>query len=192
MSSDFLDVKELTALGLRRFGDGVRISRHVLFFGADRIEIGDFCRVDAHCILSAGPDGLRIGRNVHISAYSAVLGRDLVTIGDFATISVRCTIFSSNDDYSGDTMTNPTVPLDYRGVQNAPVHVGAHTILGTGCTVLPGVRIGESAAVGAGSLVKQDVPPFTIVAGVPAKRVGQRRDGHRALAKAMLQEEGRR
>ena len=192
MKNDFLDDRELAGLGLKRLGRHVRISRHALLFGADRIEVGDYCRIDAFCILSAGADGLRIGRNVHISAYTAILGRMLVDIGDFATISVRCTIFSSSDDYSGAAMTNPTIPLKYRCVQDAPVYVGAHAIVGAGSIVLPGVCIGESVAVGAGSLVKQNVPPFTIVAGVPAKRLGQRKDNHRALAVAMIEEESRR
>jgi acetyltransferase-like isoleucine patch superfamily enzyme len=189
MRSNFLDPDELAAAGFAEIGDQVKISRHAMFFGNERMRFGSSVRIDAFCILSAGRPGLRIGRNVHVSAYVAVLGQASVEIGDFATISVRCTIFSSNDDYSGDTMTNPTVPQEYRGAEDAPVYIGPHAILGTGCTVLPGVRIGESAAVGAGSLVKQNVPPFAIVAGTPARIIGQRRNGHRRHAETMLRAE---
>jgi acetyltransferase-like isoleucine patch superfamily enzyme len=189
MKSDFLDQDELVLRDFAEVGDQVQISRHALFFGNERISIGDFVRVDAFCIISAGRLGVRIGRNVHLSAYVSVLGQASVEISDFATISARCTIFSSNDDYNGDTMTNPTVPEKYRRAQDAPVHVGPHAILGAACTVLPGVRIGESAAVGAGSLVREDVPPFAIVAGTPARIIGQRRNGHRILAETMLRGE---
>ena len=89
------------------------------------------------------------------------------------SISARCTIFSSNDDYSGDTMTNPTVPDRYRGTVDARVVVNSHVILGAGTTVLVWVTLGESAAVGAMSLVKEDVAAFTIVAGVPARLCGR-------------------
>ena len=64
-----------------------------------------------------------------------------------------------------------------------------HALIGTGCIVLPGVTIGESSCVGAGSLVKVDVAPFDMVAGVPARVIGQRRTQHRALAANLLREE---
>jgi len=130
-----------------------------------------------------------VGRNVHFSAYSAILGREAVDIGDFATVSARCTIFSSTDDYSGAAMANATVPERYRGAVDAPVIVQTHALIGAGCIVLPGVTIGESACIGAGSLVKADVAPFDIVAGVPARVIGQRRTEHRALAENLMRED---
>ena len=189
MISDFLDAEELAMLGLAAVGQKVQVSRRAVFFGPGWISLGDHSRVDAFCILSAGPAGLRVGRNVHISAYSAILGRETVVIGDFATISVRCTIFSSNDDYSGATMGNATVPAPYRGAVDAPVRVQAHAMIGVGSILLPGVTVGESACVGAASLVKVDVAPFDVVAGVPARVIGHRRTEHRALAEQMLREE---
>lgn len=184
MKTDFLSARRIVALGFKRLGRDVRISRHALFFGCDRIAIGDHCRVDAFCLISAGT-GITIGRNVHLSAYVSIVGRHEVTIGDFATISMRCSIFSSNDDYSGATMTNPTIPDQFRGAIHAPVIIGAHAILGTGVIVLPGVHINESASVGAGSLVKSDVPAMMIVAGVSAKIIRKRLPDHRALAEQL-------
>lgn len=189
MTSDFLDAEELAALGLAAVGRKVQVSRRAAIFGPGWINLGDHTRVDAFCILSAGPAGIRVGRNVHISAYTAILGREAVEIGDFATISVRCTIFSSNDDYSGATMGNATVPGPYRGAVDAPVKVKAHAMIGAGSILLPGVTVEESACVGAASLVKADVAPFDIVAGVPARVIGRRRAEHRALANQMLREE---
>jgi galactoside O-acetyltransferase len=186
VNDDFLSADEMAQLGLAAIGADVRISRHALLIGAERIAIGDRSRIDAFTVLAAG-ERLTIGRHAHISAYAAVLGRGPVDIGDFASIAPRCTIFSSNDDYSGDTMTNPTVPDEYRGTIDARVVVGAHVILGAGTTVLAGVTLGESAAVGAMSLVKGDVAEFTIVAGVPAREIGKRRRGHRALSDRMEQ-----
>lgn len=187
MSTDFLSPAELAALGLASVGRDVRISRHALLFNADRISIGDQTRIDAFCILSAG-DGITIGRNVHVSAFVSVLGRAAVTIGDFATVSVRCSIFSSQDDFSGATMANPTLPLAYRGAVDAAVAIGPHALLGAGTIVLPGVTIGESVSVGAASLVKHDVPPYTVVAGVPVRRIGERRREHRESADRFVRE----
>lgn len=186
MQSDFLDPAELARLGLCAAGHDVQVSRHAVFFSPERISLGDHVRIDAFCILSAGAPGLRIGRNVHFSAYAAVLGQEAVEIGDFATVSARCTIFSSNDDYSGATMANATIPADYRGAVSAPVVLGAHALLGAGCIVLPGVTVGESACVGALSLVKSDVGAFEIVAGIPARVIGRRQTGHRTLAARLI------
>lgn len=186
MSNDFLSSEEIKALGLKRVGHSIRISRHALFFAPNKIAIGDYSRIDAFCIISGGGDGVTIGRNVHISAYVSILGRREVIIGDFATISVRCSIFSSNDDYTGATMTNPTIPEQFRDSFDAPVLIGAHVILGTAVTVLPGVQIGESAGIGAGSLIKSDVPASAIMAGIPARLIRMRLPGHRALADKFL------
>jgi acetyltransferase-like isoleucine patch superfamily enzyme len=188
MVTDFLTPGELTSLGLAAVGEGVEISRHALFFAPERIQIGAHTRIDAFAVLAAGAGGIRIGRNVHISAHATILGAGGVDIDDFSTVSVRCSIFSSNDDYSGATLTNPTVPAELRGVLDAQVRIGPHAIVGAGSVVLPGVTIGESSAVGALSVVKQDVPPFSIAAGVPARIVGRRRAEHRDLAAAYLNE----
>ena len=69
---------------------------------------------------------------------------------------------------------------------NLPVRIEEHAIVGCGSVVLPGVVIGRGAAVGALSLVKRDVEPFTIVAGTPARPVGTRdRERLEALAQRL-------
>jgi galactoside O-acetyltransferase len=189
VTNDFLAPSELAALGLASAGRSVQISRHALLFAPERMHLGDSVRIDAYCVISAGLPGLSIGRNVHLSAHVTILGQGPVEIGDFATLSVRCSIFSSNDDYSGHTMTNPTVPSRYRNSENAPVVIGAHAILGAGVIVLPGARIGESAAVGAASLINTDIPDFAIAAGIPARLIGERQHGHRRLTEELLRSE---
>lgn len=156
------------------------------------ISIGDYSRIDAFSVLSGNAAGLSIGRNVHISAHVTILGRERTEIADFCTISVRCSLFSSGDEFSGAIMTNPTIPAPFRVTHDKPVTIGRHAILGAAAIVLPGVIIGESAAVGAHSLVKSDVPPLTIVAGCPARVIGRRRTEHLALEAEFLTREGRR
>lgn len=186
--SDFLNPAELSALGFAHFSEDALVSRRALVLNPANISIGRFARIDAFCILSGGDEGLSIGRNVHIAAHCTVMGRGQIHIGDFAGLSVRCSIFSSNEDYSGDSLTNPAVPERYRNVTSGPVTIGAHSILGAGTVVLPNVTIGESTAVGALSLVRRDLPSGVIAIGAPARVIGQRRDGHRALAEQYLAE----
>jgi galactoside O-acetyltransferase len=185
---DFLTPEEVSSLGLAAAGRDLSISRHALFFGADRLSIADHTRIDAFCIVSASLAGIKIGRYVHISAYCSILGHQRVEIGDFVNVSPRCTILSSNDDFSGATMVGPMVPQALRGVVEAPVFIRDHAVLGTASIVLPGVTIGESAAVGAASLVKTDVNAYSIVAGVPARMIGRRQSRHRELSDTFLAE----
>jgi maltose O-acetyltransferase len=61
--------------------------------------------------------------------------------------------------------------------RGGPVTIGDHAWIGFRAIVLPGVSIGEGAVVGAGAVVSRDVPPFTIVAGNPARPIGRRPAG---------------
>lgn len=188
MTNDFLNEKELAELGFAVLGRDVKISRHAVLLSPEHICIGDRSRVDAFCVLSASNRGLVIGRHVHVSAHCAILGQDRVEIEDYASVSARCSIFTSNDDYSGVAMTNPTVPFSHRVTTSGLVRIQSHAILGSGAVILPKVTIGESAAVGALSLVKQDVPAFAIAAGVPARVIGSRSQSHRDLADRIKQD----
>jgi dTDP-4-amino-4,6-dideoxy-D-glucose acyltransferase len=132
----------------------------------------------AFSLISGNAKGLFIGSYVHLSAYVSILGADQTTIEDFCTISVRCSLFTSNDDYSGLGLTNPTVPSKYRSATDGPVHLKKHCIIGAGSIVLPNVTVGRSAAVGALTLVKTNVEDYAIVAGTPMRRLGTRRREH--------------
>lgn len=186
---DFLDDDELAALGLASFGHNVKISRRALLLAPETISIGDNSRIDAFAVLSGNAEGVVIGRNVHISAHATILGRGRAEIGDFCAVGVRCCVFTSGDNLDGTVMTNPTVPEHYRGQVDGPVTLGRHVVLATGAVVLPHVTVGASAAIGALSLVKKDVPPFAIMAGCPARQIGQRRPEHLALEAEYLAQE---
>jgi acetyltransferase-like isoleucine patch superfamily enzyme len=69
------------------------------------------------------------------------------------------------------------VPVIQTDLVIKPVRIGAHADIGVNAVVLPGVTIGKGAIVGAGAVVTRDVPPYAVVAGVPA-RLLRWRDGH--------------
>jgi maltose O-acetyltransferase len=112
--------------------------------------------------------GFRIGKDVYIAddliIVEELAERGNVTIGDRVSIAPRVTLVtSSHPNHSS-----------IRGF--APVAQGAIVIeddawLGAGCVILPGVRIGRGAVVGANSVVSADVPPLHVVAGQPARTV---------------------
>jgi len=171
----FLSQTALEAIGFRSLGRDVRVSGKASIYNPGRISIGDHARIDDFAVISAGEGGISIGRHVHIAVGVTLVGAAEILIEDFAGVSARSNIYSANDDYSGETMTGPTVPDHLRNVDCRPVRIGRHVVVGAGCVVTPGVTIGEGAAVGSLSLVNKDIPPFEIHGGVPARKLATRR-----------------
>lgn len=174
MSTSFMTRDEVSRIGFLEVGKGVKISRMARFYNAANIRIADESRIDDFCILSAGEGGIDIGRNVHIACYTSIQGQARVFIRDFANLSSRVAIYSSNDDYSGEFMTNPTVDSRYTNVHSEEVYIGKHVIIGAGSVILPGSFLEEGVAIGALSLVKGHLDAFGIYAGVPARHIKPR------------------
>ncbi|HEY4641156.1 MAG TPA: acyltransferase [Thermoanaerobaculia bacterium] len=162
--SGFLSEDELTAFGFASCGENVLIDRSARFYGASRISIGSNVRIDAYSVISAGVQGITIGHHVHIGVFVFLTGAARIELHDFAGLSGRVSLYSSNDDYHGEGLTGPTVPDELRKVTSAPIVIGRHAVVGAGSVILPGVTLHEGACVGALSLIRKDVPAFTIVA----------------------------
>lgn len=181
--------EQLDEMGFVSVGSNVRLSDKASIYGAGRIRIGNNVRIDDFCVLSAGEGGIDIGDNVHIAVFSVLVGHGNITLESFAGLSSRVTIYSSSDDYSGEHLTNPTIPEQYLGVQTAPVRLARHVIVGAGTVILPGVTLRTGAAVGALSVVTRDCDEFTIYAGVPARRVNNRRRDLLELERRLVAEQ---
>lgn len=181
-----LNAAQIEAMGFAHVGRNVRLSDRASFYGAERISIGDNTRIDDFCVLSAGEGGIAIGAYVHIAVYCSLMGAAAIRLADFAGLSSRVAIYSSNDDYSGASMTNPTVPMRFKHVTDAPVSLGRHVIVGSGSVILPGVVLQDGVAIGALSLVRRSCEPFSIYAGNPARRIGERKRDLLALEQQLL------
>ncbi len=173
----YLSESQLQALGFKRLGRNVRLSDKASIYNPANIEIDDHARIDDFCVVSAGDGGLSIGRYVHVAVYCSLMGGGRIEMHDFSGLSSRVSVYSSNDDYSGNYMTNPAVPAAYTHVTHAPVVIEKHVIIGAGSIILPGVTIGRGTAVGALSLIKGDCEPHSVYFGCPAKRIGKRASG---------------
>jgi len=166
---------ELVAFGFADLGSNVNISRKASLYGVERISIGNNVRIDDFCVISAGKGGIKIGNYIHIAVYSSIIGAGNITLEDYCNISSRVAIYISNDDYSGEYMTNPMVPNEYTRVENAPVKISKHVIIGSGSVVLPGVTIGRGSAVGALSLVRNSLDSWGVFVGQPVKFIKTRK-----------------
>ena len=78
------------------------------------------------------------------------------------------------DDYSRNTLTNPTIPSEFKNITRGTVLISKHVLIGTGSIVFPNLTIGEGCAIGVMSLVNKSLDPWGIYAGIPAKRIKER------------------
>ena len=185
----YLKVSELKALGFNSIGKNVLISRKASIYNPAMISIGDYTRIDDFCILSAGEGGIHIGKYVHIACYCSLIGNSPIILHDFSGLSSRVAVYSSTDDFSGEAMPHPTIPKKFRKVISKPIVLNKHVLVGTGSIILPGVNLGEGAAVGALSLVDKNCDPFWIYIGIPAKKLKKRKRNLLQLEKELLNEE---
>ena len=144
----WLPSRRLRRFVLRRYlkslGPGCTVQMGVKIWHAPRIEVGSRVVVNAGSVL----DGRHFG----------------ITIGDDVSIGPEATVLTLGHDPDSPTFAN----------RGGCVRIGRRCWIAYRAIILPGVTIGEGAVVGAGSIVTRDVPAFAIVAGAPAKVVGQR------------------
>jgi maltose O-acetyltransferase len=144
---------------------GRQLSTLLRAFGAD---IG--AAVDLrHPLIIHNPQNrfrdLSIGSQTHIGKDCLLDLTAPVTIGGAVTLAMRVTLITHLDTYY-----SPLRLETYRSA-SAPVVIEDGAYIGAGAVVLHGVRIGRCSVVAAGAVVREDVPPFSVVAGVPARIV---------------------
>lgn len=170
--NSFYTKEELKDIGLKSYGDNVLISRYARIYGASNITIGNNVRIDDFCILSGN---ITIHNYVHIAAYCCLFGgKSGIEMFDYTGLSSRSAIYADSDDYSGNALTNPTIPGKYRNVSGGKVIFSKHALVGTGSTILPGVFLGEGVSVGSMSLVSKSLEPWGIYVGIPCKKIKER------------------
>lgn len=169
----YLSREVLNNLGFKKLGRNVLVSDRASLYNTEQMEIGDNSRIDDFCVVSGN---IKIGRNVHITPQCLVAGGiPGIEIGDFIALAYGVKVFAQSDDYSGLTMTNSTVPKEFKTEIMAPVKIGRHSIIGAGSIIMPGVNIGEGNAIGANSLVLRSTQDWQIYAGSPVKKIKERR-----------------
>ena len=145
-----------------KLGKNVRIFEFTNLYGC---EIGDNSKIGAFVEIQKNA---KIGKNVKVSTHTFVC--EGVTIED--DVFVGHNVSFINDKYPRSTNESGALQTeeDWKVV---PTYVRKGASIGTSSTILCGITIGEGAMVGAGSVVTKDVPPHTIVAGVPARVRGK-------------------
>lgn len=170
--TSFYTENELKGIGLKEYGTNVLISRNASIYGAENIVVGNNVRIDDFCILSGN---IVLKSNIHIAAYCALFGgKEGIVLEDFAGLSSRCVIYAESDDYTGNYLTNPTIPEKYRKVEGGRVVLSKHVIVGTGTSIMPSVFIGEGVSIGSMSFVSKSLDAWGIYVGCPCRKIKER------------------
>jgi acetyltransferase-like isoleucine patch superfamily enzyme len=88
---------------------------------------------------------------------------------DYTGLSPRVTVFSATDDFSGDSLIGPMVDSKFTNEIGGKVLIKKYSQIGSNCVILPGVAVNEGVAVGAMSLINQNLQEWKIYKGIPAK-----------------------
>ena len=162
----YLSERELRRLRLKHLGNNVSVSDRASIYEPELISIGDHSRIDDFCVVSGN---VTIGSHVHFPVFCNVAGGEPgITFEDFSCLAYGVHVSAQSDDYSGQTLTNSTVPDIYKAEAKKPVHVRRHCIVGTSSVIMPGVVLAEGTAVGAMTLVTRSTEEWSIYVGIPA------------------------
>jgi acetyltransferase-like isoleucine patch superfamily enzyme len=156
----------------RSFGHGVRIEHSVGFKHIETFEIGNNVFIGAQTFIQGRFDGrCVIGDHVWIGPQSYFDARDLVIEESVGWGPGAKVLGSAHTGLPVD------VPIIQTDLDIKPVRIEAWADIGVNAVILPGVTVGKGSIVGAGAVVTKVVPPFAIVAGVPARFL-RWREGH--------------
>jgi acetyltransferase-like isoleucine patch superfamily enzyme len=145
------------------------LSREGIVIG-DNVSILNNTIIECTGVIRDMGEGLVIGSNVGIAQNCFLQVRGRVIIGNDVIFGPGVYLFSENHNFD-----NPDLPVSVQGETRKGVRIGDGVWIGARAVILDGVKIGRSSIVAAGSVVNKDVPPFAIVAGVPAKIIKDRK-----------------
>lgn len=181
---------ELRSFGFNSIGENVRISKNCTIAGLNNISIGDNVIIDSFCsIIATGIEGqLILGSYVHIGGFCHILANNGIEIKNFSGLSQGVKIYSRTDDYSGRSLTNPTIPNKYKSVKKGQVLINEHVIVGANSIILPNVNVGIGSSIGALSLVATNLESWTMYFGNPLRKLAKRSDTLLLKKEAFLKE----
>ena len=131
-----------------------------------KFSLGDYSVIESYSCVNNAVGDVIIGDHTRVGLHNTIIGP--VTIGHHVNLAQGITVTALNHVFS-DTGKR----IDEQGITTDPVVIEDDIWIGANAVILPGVKIGNHSVVAAGAVVTKDVPPHTLVAGVPAKVIKQ-------------------
>lgn len=163
---------------------GGQVGRNVKFYGGVRIvgnatgaiKIGDDVRILRGVTMSTTPTGkIHIGSCSHVGENTIVFSDIGIQIGDNVIIGPQNIIIDFDHTYASFE-----IPINQQGINRKEVTIEDDVWISSHCVIIKGVRIGKGSVVGAGSVVNKDVPPYTVVGGVPIRVIKKRGEAQKS------------
>src|ERR1700738_1584489 len=143
---------------------GVKTFEYTKIIGIENIEFGTAIVLDDFTLIYA-KGRIKFGNHIHVACFASISGGAELEIGDFTAVSQGARILTGTDDFTDGGFGNSTIDEKYRNTKRAPVSIGRFCMIGANSVVLPGVKIGEGATVGACSVVTKDLEPWGVYIG---------------------------
>ena len=131
-----------------------------------KFSLGDYSVIESFACINNAVGDVMIGDHTRIGLHNTIIGP--VEIGSHVNLAQGITVTALNHNFD-DTEKR----IDEQGVSTNPVTIEDDVWVGANAVILPGVTIGNHCVVAAGAVVTKDVPPHSLVAGVPAKVIKQ-------------------
>lgn len=148
------------------------VSAKAIFKEKSLIRIDKTAEIKDYVIIQTHDQAVEIGSYTQINPFTVIYGDGGVVIGKNVMIAPHCMIATGNHDFR-----QTKIPMRFAGsISKGPIIIEDDVWIGANCTITDGVKIAQGAVVGANSVVVHDVNAYDIVAGVPAKVIGNRKD----------------
>ncbi|WP_036913057.1 DapH/DapD/GlmU-related protein [Prevotella sp. FD3004] len=131
-----------------------------------KFSLGDYSVIESFACINNAVGDVIIGNYTRIGLHNTIIGP--VTIGHHVNLAQGITVTALNHKFE-----NPDIRIDEQGVSTKPVVIGNDIWVGANAVILPGITIGDHSVIAAGAIVTKDVPPHSLVAGIPAKVIKQ-------------------
>jgi acetyltransferase-like isoleucine patch superfamily enzyme len=160
---------------LRKCGSDSFILRPRLINGPEYIELGDRTMINKHSWLSAISEyagerfhpRLMFGNDVYVGRYACIVATQDIVIEDGCVLSEHVYVADNGHGLS----PRAGLIMQQKLVHKGAVRLGPHCFIGYRACILPGVQLGEHCVVGANSVVTESFPPYSMVAGIPARLI---------------------
>lgn len=183
--------EELSKVGFKSIGKNVKIAKNCTITDPSNITIGNNVTIDSFCsLIATGANSmLKLGSYVHIGAFCHILANGGgVEIKDYSGLSQGVKIYSKSDDYSGQSLTNATIPDKYRKLDQGKVIIDEHVIVGANSVILPNINIGAGVSIGALSLVSTNLESWNLYFGNPLRKLKRKSNGLLVLKEEFLKD----
>ena len=147
----------------------IALSKRGIVFG-ERCTVGRFAYIaPTNPLLGEPGEGLKVGDHSNIGPYSYIGCSGFIEIGSNVMMGPRVNLMSENHEFA-----RTDIPMKSQGVKREFIKIEDDVWIGVNSTILASVTVGRGAIIAAGSVVTKDVPPMTIVAGVPSRVIRER------------------